>query len=159
MRILVLGIGQSLRGDDSVGLEVVRAWQEKYPATARRVRVDFSEQPGLDLVELLNGMDAVLLVDALYNPAEPIGTIHNLGLHQLESFGFSSRSAHGWGVAEGLKLAKHLNPELAKTQIEILGISIRQSKNVTELSLEVKQSIPTACDLIEEKVRIFLEKK
>jgi hydrogenase maturation protease len=138
---------------------VVHAWQEKYPATARRVRVEFSEQPGLDLVELLNGMDAAILVDALYNPAEPIGTIHNLGLHQLESFGISSRSAHGWGVAEGLNLARQLNPAIEDIQVEIIGISIGLLENSTEMRQDVKQSIPAACDLIEEKVRVFLEKK
>ncbi len=38
MKIAVIGIGQSLRGDDAAGLEAVRQWQEKYPKTAKPPR-------------------------------------------------------------------------------------------------------------------------
>ena len=48
-RVAVIGIGQSLRGDDAAGLEAVRRWEEKFHETANRleIRVEASELPGL----------------------------------------------------------------------------------------------------------------
>ncbi len=48
-KVAVIGIGQSLRGDDAAGLIAVRQWQEKYPQTASRpeVRIETDELPGL----------------------------------------------------------------------------------------------------------------
>jgi hypothetical protein len=50
MNILVLGIGQSLRGDDAAGLEAVCLWQQTHPLTAQKVQVEFTELPGLGLL-------------------------------------------------------------------------------------------------------------
>ena len=66
-KIIVIGIGQSLRGDDAVGPKAVRQWQESFPETASRpeVRVETLELPGLDLLTYLDGMDDAVLVDAI----------------------------------------------------------------------------------------------
>ena len=43
--IVVIAIGQALRGDDGAGLEAVRFWQQKYPRSAASVRVEVMELP------------------------------------------------------------------------------------------------------------------
>ena len=45
MKLTVIGIGQTLRGDDAAGMEAVRRWRAAYPATASRkdVTVTLSE--------------------------------------------------------------------------------------------------------------------
>ncbi|MCK7527480.1 MAG: hypothetical protein MZV64_62685 [Ignavibacteriales bacterium] len=59
-KVAVIGIGQSLRGDDAAGLEAVRQWREKFPETASRleVQVEAGELPGLALLDVLNDVDA-----------------------------------------------------------------------------------------------------
>ena len=78
-KVAVIGIGQSLRGDDAAGLEAIRQWQEKFPETASRpeVRVEASELPGFALLDMLEDVDAAILVDAVQSSAQP-GTIHRL---------------------------------------------------------------------------------
>jgi len=158
MRILVLGIGQSMRGDDSVGLEVVKLWQAQHPDTAARVQVEFSELPGLTLLDLLDGMDAAILVDAIKSPTT-IGTVIRLGMDELSSFSSEAGSAHGWGVAETLQLGRSLFPSVAKCQTTLVGITGGQFGIGAGLSPQVCAGLKEAADMIETEIQNHLNKK
>ena len=77
MRIAVIGLGQSLRGDDAVGLEAVRQWQEKFSETARRpeIRIETSAFPGFSFLVFLYGCEAAHLKYSLTRFTHP-GTLH-----------------------------------------------------------------------------------
>jgi hydrogenase maturation protease len=151
----VIGIGQSLRGDDAAGLEAVRRWQEQFPETANRpeVQIEASELPGLALIEMLNDVDAAILVDAVQSSAKP-GTIHRLSEEELAAFTSESKSAHGWGVAETLRMRSQLTD--AKVNIHIIGIEAEHMELGAGLSKAVKEAIPKACKTIEEEIYALL---
>ncbi len=159
MKIAVIGIGQSLRGDDAAGLEAVRRWQEKYPETASRfeVRVEASEMPGLTLLDLIDGAEAAILVDAVRSHA-PAGTVYSIYPNELEAFTSASQSAHGWSVAETLALAKELNLPVRRIQVRIVGIEVGQVEVGSGLSEAVAEQIPAACDTIEREVLALLNR-
>ena len=152
MKILVLGIGQSLRGDDAAGLEAVRHWQRTYPETAQKVQVELSELPGLGLLDRLDGMDAAILVDALHTAATP-GTLYRLGPEELAAFTTDAQSAHGWGVAETLALGQSLYPRLAQVRIVLVGIVGDQFTLGAGLSPAIQAAMPEAAALIESEVQ------
>ncbi len=152
MKLLVLGLGQSLRGDDAVGLEAVRQWQAAYPQSASQVNVLLSELPGLGLLDLLDGMEAAILVDAVHGEAAP-GTLHRIAPEKLESFTPGSASAHGWGVAETLHLGRMLYPELGSYRITLIGIQAGKLGMGQGLSGEVQAALPEAVKWIEKEVR------
>lgn len=156
MRIAVIGIGQSLRGDDAVGLEAVRQWQAAYPETANlpNVKVDVQELPGLALLDLLNGSDAAILVDAVKSSSPP-GTIHRLDIDQLASFRSDSKSAHGWGVAETLQLDRLLNPLSRKIPIRLIGVEAEQFELGKGLSEVVTNVLPQVCKIIQEEIQLI----
>ncbi len=158
MKISVIGIGQSLRGDDSAGLEALRRWQEQYLETAGRpeVRVEISELPGLALLDLLEGVDAAIIVDAVQSSSAPPGTTLIIKPEELASFTADAQSAHGWGVAETLRLGLSLYPELATCNITLIGIVGKSFKMGAGLSTEVKNAIPIACEWIEKEAQAFL---
>ena len=151
MNILVLGIGQSLRGDDAAGLEAVRLWQESYPQSAARIRVELSELPGLALLDLLEGAEAAILVDAVHADVAP-GTLIRLGPEDLPSFGSDARSAHGWGVAETLRLGRSLTPSLAQCRVTLIGIVGRDFTLGAGLGPEVQKALVLVAELIEREV-------
>jgi len=101
-RVVVIGVGNALRADDAAGLEVVR-----------RLRggpgVDVLEQSGeaTTLLDALRGRAAALIVDAAAG-TDP-GRLHRLdaaaGPLPQGMFGVST---HGFGVAEGIELARAL---------------------------------------------------
>jgi hydrogenase maturation protease len=155
MNILVLGIGQSLRGDDAAGLEAVRLWQEMYPQTAERVRVEVSELPGLGLLDLLTGADAAILVDAVKTEAEA-GTVIRVGPEELASFTPDAQSAHGWGVAETLQLGRSLYPSLAQVRVTLIGIVGEDFAMGAALSPQVRDALANAVEQIEAEVQELL---
>ena len=159
MKIAVIGIGQSLRGDDAAGLEAVRRWQEEHPETANRpeVRVEASELPGLALIDLLHDTDAAIIVDAVKSSAKP-GTIHCIGPDDLSAFTPDAQSAHGWGIAETLQLGRQLDPMLKKLPIRLIGIEAEQMTMGAGLSQNVNQAIPALCCTIEDEIQTFLRK-
>ncbi len=153
MKILVLGIGQELRGDDGAGLEAVRQWQQAYPQTAAQVNVLLSELPGLGLLDLLDGMEAAILVDCVHGSGAPAGTLHRVSPEKLEAFTEAASSAHGWGVAETLHLGRMLYPNLSDYRITLIGIEAGTVEMGAGLSGEVQRALPDAVKLIEKEVR------
>jgi hydrogenase maturation protease len=121
--IRVIGIGQSLRGDDAAGLEAVRLWQTIYHATHghAEVQVELAELPGIDLLRLLEGAQAAILVDAVRSSSKP-GTVHILPENEIAAFSAGSGSAHGWGVAEALTLGRQLMPDCMPQMLVLIGI-------------------------------------
>ncbi len=155
MKILVLGIGQSLRGDDAAGLEAVGLWQATFPQTARRVGVETAELPGLNLLTLLDGRDAVILVDAAQTCAAA-GTVIHLGPDELSAFSPSAGSAHGWGVAEALHLGLVLDPALAQIRVTLIGIVGKDFSMGAGLSPEIQAALVGAVERIEKEVQYLL---
>lgn len=149
--ILLVGIGQSLRGDDAAGLEAVRLWQETYLAYNPAVQVEFCELPGLGLLDLLAGAATAILVDAVASGAAP-GTIHRLDREQLAAFVQGSNSAHGWGVAETLALGSQLDPQVLPGKIILIGIEARQMELGAGLSGEVKNALAEAARVIQDEI-------
>jgi len=152
MNILVLGIGQSLRGDDAAGLEAVRLWQEKFPETAVGARVETSELPGLVLLDLLEGMEAAVIVDAIQSKA-PAGTVMRLGSEELASFMPETGFTHGWGIAETLQLGHSLYQGLASCRAILIGIVGGQFDLGAGFSPEVEKALPKAAEMIESEIR------
>lgn len=153
MKILILGIGQSLRGDDGAGLVAVRSWQAQYPLTASHTQIscELSELPGLGLLDLLAGAKYALLVDAVHTQSEP-GTLHILSESDLAAFGPGFGSVHGWGVAETLALGRQLGQTLPE-RVDLLGIQVGRLNMGTVLSDPVQASISQAAEKIEQWIQ------
>ena len=104
--VVVVGIGNELRGDDGAGLEVVRRLRRAGLPAEISIRAHDGE--GLGLLELWEGADAVLLVDAVRSPAPP-GRIHSLDLSCVTApASLGSASSHAIGVVEAIELGRTL---------------------------------------------------
>ena len=159
MDILVIGIGQSLRGDDAAGLAAVAYWQGAYPESAHHpsVRVERIDLPGLSLLDEITGSTAAILVDAVRSGAKP-GSLHLLQEDDLSAFGAGSGSAHAMGVAETLSLGRRLYAEKMPKSIILIGIEVGQVELGEELSQEVSQTIPAAAQAIENQLQILINR-
>lgn len=154
--ITVVGIGQTLRGDDAAGPEAVQLWLKTFTETAGhpRLRVQHADMPGLELIDLLSGADAVLLVDAVQSGSTP-GKLHLVTPQQAIPSGAGDGSSHSWGVAETLALASELHYPLPP-QIMILGIEAASFQMGAPLSKAVAEALPKAAELIEDRVQWWL---
>lgn len=157
MDVVVIGIGQRMRGDDGAGLEALRLWQRVHVKTAGRseVRVGIVEAPSLELLSLLEGADAAILVDAVCSGAAA-GTVHQVGMDKVASMRSACMSVHGWGVAEVLQMASTLDPASRQRQISIVGIEAASVEYGAGLSKAVQDALPAACAAIQGAVSALL---
>jgi len=139
--IRVIGIGSPF-GDDAAGLVVAQTLAAAPPPGAEVVVAD---RPGADLLELLDGVEAVILIDAVQSGA-PLGTLHDLDLEALPQEGFALVSSHALGVAEAVQLARALGRTPARGRL--LGIEAAPAR-----AASVEEMTPTTGAAVERAVR------
>jgi hydrogenase maturation protease len=101
--IRIIGLGNGMRGDDAVGLLVARRLRQEI---GDRVDVIEAEMAGVNLVELMKGTHAVILIDAARSGQAP-GTIHRLDASVGPIGGrIFPRSSHALGTMDALELAR-----------------------------------------------------
>ena len=156
--IVIIGLGQSFRGDDEAGLSAVRLWQDTFLSGRLDpgIRVEIAESPGIGLLDLMDGADTAILVDAVQSDDVP-GTVHSLTEADLGAFQAGSNSAHGWGVAETLALGRSTAIYSLPEKVIIIGIEIRQVKLGAGLSPAVADAIPKAAKVIQDIVEKFFD--
>jgi hydrogenase maturation protease len=157
MSIVVVGVGQTLRGDDAVGVLAVQAWQDSFPTTASRseVRAEITELPGLSLLESLSGAENGIIVDAV-NSGRPAGEIYVLDEEVLSAFEGGSGFAHGWGVAETIQLGRNLRRDDLPPRIWIIGVEANQFEIGEPLSPEISENMPAIASTIDRLVNKLL---
>ena len=106
--VLVIGIGNRLRGDDSASGEVVRRLHERGAQTGIEVSEQLCEPN--DLLELLQGRDAIVLLDTMRS-GDPPGTIRRFDASSepLPARLRGSVSTHAFGLHDAIELARALH--------------------------------------------------
>jgi hydrogenase maturation protease len=120
-KLLVVGIGNSDRGDDGVGPLVAQRLVECIPADlARHVTILERGGDALALIDDWAGRDAVILVDAAAPVSAP-GRIHRFDLlEEVLPIEISLSSTHAFGVADAVGLARTLG--LLPNQLVVYAI-------------------------------------
>ena len=110
--IRIIGIGSPF-GDDAAGLIAARQLAAAPPSDTEVVEAD---RPGATLIELLDGADAVILIDAAHSGA-PFGTVHDFDLRDLPQLATGLVSSHDVGVVEAVQLAIALGRAPARGRV------------------------------------------
>jgi hydrogenase maturation protease len=155
VRVRVIGLGNRDRGDDALGLLAVEA---AGPALAGLSDVEVAlAASALDVVELLEGVDAAVVVDAVSSRdgSRPPGTlvIAAAGDDGLPATIRSSLSTHGLGVGEAVGIAAAFG---RLPRLVFLGLEASAIGNGDGLSPPVADAIPDLAGLIEAEARTLL---
>lgn len=120
-KILVLGCGNILAGDDGVGVAVIRklAWQ-KLPDN---VEIMEAGAPGLSLVEMMLGADKAILVDAFLDGVAP-GRVKRFSEAELPPVTYAGGQSHGVGLREALAWARLAMPGRFPAEVVVIGVEI-----------------------------------
>lgn len=142
MKTLVLGLGNPLITDDSVGLRVVAALRD---SLAGEPDVDVAEDywGGLRLMEQMVGYDRVIVIDAICSGAEP-GTIHHLLPGDVPTQ--RSASSHDMNLPTALAFGRQAGLHLPEDRdILLVGIEAEDILNFGEACTPaVEASVPRA---------------
>jgi hydrogenase maturation protease len=125
-RILVLGLGNDILGDDAVGLVAARRLRASLPAA-----VDVLEQAGasLDLLDILEPYDRALILDSIVTGQHPPGTI--LEFDRADFQEVLGPSPHYAGLPEVLRLAEALGIPFP-AEIRILACEVADPYELRE---------------------------
>jgi hydrogenase maturation protease len=135
--ILVLALGNDVMGDDGIGLAAARELKRLFPDS---VDVVESGEAGLALLELLEGYDRALLVDAIQTGRHEAGTVISVPRDALRSV--VAPSPHYAGLPEVFHLARRLDVPLPR-EIEVLAVEVKDPYTVREgLTPEVASALP-----------------
>jgi len=131
VKILVLGLGNDLWGDDGVGLQAVRRLEEQWSSETgpgpAGVEVDFKEcyVSGAALLDFIHGYEALVIIDTILKPAAGAAA-GRVSIHEAaEARDLPGPSPHYISVAQTLVLGRALGlkvPAAAKlVAVEVEG--------------------------------------
>ncbi len=137
-KTLIIGVGNEFRGDDAVGLQIVRrlkkiGWSD--------IRVEEQSGEGVALMDCWEDAAQVILVDAVQADQSP-GTIYRFDAHNAPlPSRFFNYSTHAFSVAEAIEMSRALNklPE----KLIVFGIEGGNFETGLSLSPQVAEAAET----------------
>lgn len=152
MKILILGLGNELLGDDAVGILAARVLKERLKDKADVVESSLS---GMALLDLLVGYERAILIDAVKTGRTPPGTIAELSPADLGAV--AAPSPHYAGLPELIATAQALNLDFPK-EIKIFAIEVADPHTIGRgLSHMVAQALGKLIPQVERQVAQWLK--
>lgn len=144
MAVLVLGIGNAVMGDDAFGVRVIDELQRRFVFPQGVELVDGGTL-GLDLLPRFEGVDQLLVIDALEMEATT-GTVFRLAGDEVPRAFANKLSVHQMGVQDLLAVAElqgHLPAELV-----VWGVQSGSIEMSMELTPAVARALPTVVEAV-----------
>ena len=143
---LIVCIGNDLVADDGAG-QAVHA-RLLHTALAVGTRLVFLGLGGIDLLEVMDGEDLLVVVDAVQLGAAP-GSVHVLDWEAIPAIGPRPVSGHGIGIREAIEVGRRLYPEKIPQNIYLIGIEGKCFNQLGQpMSSEVVAAVPRAVDQV-----------
>ncbi len=152
-RTLVLGVGNSILSDDTIGLVVTRRLEERFGGL-EGADFGYNEEAGFTLLEESLGYERLVIVDSILTGAEP-GTIHRMDLADLGR-SIHSNSPHGLNLATVLALGRSQGMDVPE-EVRIYAIEVVDTLTFGEdLTPELEACLDSVVDEI--AVEVFGER-
>jgi hydrogenase maturation protease len=147
VRTLVLGIGNSILGDDGVGVRVARevaARLNDEDVDVRDVNVD-----GLNLFDFILGYQKLVVIDAIPTEDGRVGDVFRLTPEKVCDPSRSAISPHHFDLATTIEIGKKLFPGEMPREVILYAVAARDATAVSEkMSREVEEAVPRAVDQV-----------
>jgi hydrogenase maturation protease len=146
-RIVVLGVGNLLMGDEGLGIRCVEAF-EKLPQRDNVRCVDGGTSTH-ELMEDLENLDALVILDAVAS-GKPPGTLVRLEGDEIPSAFSNKMSPHQHGINDLLATLKFL--DRAPGRVVLIGVEPSVMELSMELSPLVQGVMPSMLALVSKEV-------
>ncbi len=147
--ILILGLGNPLQGDDGVGNRIVRELEQRN--LPDDVEVLDGGTPGIGLLNLFEGRERVIIIDAAEMGLDP-GEFRCFAPGDVTLTGSTQRfSLHRSGVADALALARELKIELPP--IVFFGVQPASVAWRDGLDPQVQAAVPPVIEAVLKQVK------
>jgi len=146
---LVLGVGNRLMSDEGIGVVVVEQLASHYQISDQ-VRILDGGTLGLDLVYYLEGVENLLLIDAVQADLEPGGLLRLEG-EDVPAFLSMKISPHEIGIPDMLSAARLMG--VFPKRIVLLGVQPKCLEIGLLLSDEVERQFETLVSQVLEQLK------
>ena len=150
-KTLILGLGNPILSDDSVGPAVARELESRVdPQEATVIEASLG---GLNLLDLLVGYERVIIIDAIKTVSGRAGQIHKLEPAALTTSRYTA-SPHDINLVTALELGKKLGLAMP-SKIDIFAIEVADTERFSE---ECTPAVAVAIPKCVRKILSELEK-
>ncbi|MCP5268799.1 MAG: HyaD/HybD family hydrogenase maturation endopeptidase [Zoogloeaceae bacterium] len=151
MKVVVLGVGNTLLEDEGIGVRAVELLQERY-VLPPEVRVIDGGTAGMELLESLEDVDKLIIVDCV-RVNQPPGTLIRRVDDEVPAFFRTKISPHQIGVSDVLA-ALTLRERFPK-HLALIGIQPKSLECGIELTPEIAATLPQVLAMMVEELDSF----
>ncbi|MHA2270305.1 MAG: hydrogenase maturation protease [Candidatus Hodarchaeales archaeon] len=149
---IVLGIGNTLRKDDGVGIVLVESLEQKL-VDQPSIAFETMQTGGIDILGSIEGFDLAIIIDAAFMNARP-GEARWLPVGKSDTNIRLYSSTHSVGVLETIQMARTIENLDMPEKIAVLGIQVKETKGFGEnLTSEVAAGAKIAFGMIIKKLK------
>jgi len=138
MKVVVLGVGNTIRADEGIGVRVVEALERDYALPEGVTAIDGGTS-SMEMLEALSDLDFLLVVDAVNNGQAP-GSLVRLAGDEVPVFFRRNLSPHGIGLSDVLAALEFMDKSPRETLV--LGLQPVSMELSLELTAEAAARVP-----------------
>jgi hydrogenase maturation protease len=146
MKTLIIGIGNTLYGDDGIGIYISRELQNRLK-DKRDIVIEEAAVGGINLMELMIGFNRAILIDAIQLKEKSPGYVYRLTTDSIINTRHVN-SPHDTDFITALEIGRKLNLALPDSII-IYGVEVENiDPFVEDCTPMVKEAIPNCVNMI-----------
>ena len=149
MKVVVLGVGNTLLEDEGIGVYAAEALESRYHLPPD-VRVVDGGTAGMELLECVEDLDKLIIIDCVRVNQPPATVIRRVN-DEVPAFFRTKISPHQIGISDVLA-ALQLRERFPK-QLALIGIQPQSLETGTELTPEVAATMPKVLEMVIEELR------
>jgi hydrogenase maturation protease len=154
-QVAIMGFGNPVRSDDGVGMYVIEKLRKELGEN-KAVSVFDMGTAAFEVLFGLKGHQKIILVDAVLNTNEPVGTLFKVPAEEVLRTPQDDPMVflHGMKWDQALSYAKKILGEDYPEDIQVYLIAVENTKLEVDLSQPVKDAGDKVVDLILEELKV-----
>ena len=147
MKVKILGIGNPILRDDSVGIKIAERLEGEVDAD-----IEILMTTDFEVIDKVLGYDKAIIVDAVKFGGEP-GKIYEFTLDDIFT-SYSIPGTHALSLGTTLKLGYIIFPEEMPKELKIFAIEVEDVEHFgKDCTPKVEQAIPEVINMIKEELK------
>lgn len=152
-KIGIIGLGNLLRQDDGIGINLIEKLIRKKNSFAKNIEFIDGGIGGISLVHLFAKFDIVLLIDAIDFNGKP----GDFKFFKIDDKVYSDKNTnfttHEVNILNVLKISEKIDE---KPEVYMFGIQPKETDFKNKLTKELENKIELILSKLEEKIKTFL---
>jgi len=137
MKTLVLGIGNPILSDDSVGIKIAQQLEAEKPGLA----VEQTNDAPIALIDLITGYDKLIIIDSIKTKQGKPGELYQMEITDF-SVNHNIAFSHGMDIATAFEVGRNLGCPMPRT-VRIYAVEVKDNETFAEeCTPEVTARIP-----------------